>query len=133
MSKPTECSYALWTYYGRCFYRFTIPFLYSFKWRGRPPKLLTGEEQQEIQKNILHYQKIFEQKDKKAQRNEADKLHRRYRELYDEFNAVKTDIRARMEKMETELDKRLEEELDESYFDIETVEVFDKERVEVIK
>ena len=133
MSRPTECSYALWTFYGRCYYKFTLPFLYSFKWRGRPPKLLTEGEQQEIQKNITHYQKIFEQKDKKAQRSEADKLHKRYREMYDEFNAVKNGVKARLQNLENTLNRKLDEDKDDSHFDIETVESFDKEKVEIIK
>ena len=132
-NRPTECSYALWTFYGRCYYKFTIPFLYAFKWRGRPPKLLTEEEQHEIQKNITHYQKIFEQKDKKAQRNEADKLHRKYREMYEDFTAVRKQVKDRLLSLEGTLNKKLEEEIDDSQFDIETVEIFDKEKVEIIK
>ncbi|KAI6659042.1 Eukaryotic translation initiation factor 3 subunit B [Oopsacas minuta] len=133
MTRATECSYALWTFYGRCYYKFTIPFLYAFKWRGRPPKVLTEGEQLEIQKNIAYYQKIFEQKDKKAQRNEADKLFKKYRAMFNDFMDVKNCIKDRLHELETSLNKRLDSTMDEENFDIEIVESFDKEKVEIIK
>ena len=133
MTRATECSYALWTFYGRCYYRFMIPFLYAFKWRGRPPKVLTEEEKLKIQKNITHYQRIYELKDKKAQRNEADKLHRKYRAMYEDFMDAKIRVKGRLHSLEESLNRRLDGEVDDNNFDVDTVETFDKEKVEIIK
>ena len=107
--------------------------LYAFKWRGRPPKVLTEEEQLKIQKNITYYQRIYEQKDKKAQRNEADKLHRKYRAMYEDFMDAKSRVKERLHRLEGSLNRRLDGEIDENNFDVETVETFDKEKVEIIK
>ena len=95
--------------------------------------MLTEDEQQEIQKNIAQHQKVFEQKDKQAQRNEQVKMHKRHRAMYEAFMAVKNRTRERMQDLERILSRSLEDTRDEDYYNIEIVERFDSEKVEVVK
>ena len=42
-------------------------------------------------------------------------------------------VKERLHRLEGSLNRRLDGEIDENNFDVETVETFDKEKVEIIK
>ncbi|GBG62798.1 hypothetical protein CBR_g32387 [Chara braunii] len=119
-----ENGFNIWSFHGNLLYRLPRDKFYQFRWRPRPPSLLSAEKEAEIAKNLKKYSKKYDEEDELITAEQNTTLKEERRAMIDQWTEWKTNWkRCNEDEKVLRLALRGDDSEDEEEFEQEEVEV----------